>query len=177
MIKFKVDDAKHWFFDREKVIQAAGRAKKRVLSRFGSFVRRDARKSIRNRKKVSKPGQPPSNRTGILKRFIYFVYDATQKSVLIGPAKTNQIFFNGDGEPVTGTVPEVLEYGGEIGILEVQNEFTKTWSRADLRSRRRLKDRRTRLRYADVKARPYMTPAFTANREKHIPAMWRDTIK
>jgi hypothetical protein len=60
-------------------------AKKRVGHRQGALVRTIARRSIRKRKKVSNPGQPPTSRTGILKRFIFYSWDATSQSVVVGP--------------------------------------------------------------------------------------------
>ena len=92
------------FFDQDKVIRAADRATRRVLSRFGAYVRTSARHSIRRRKATSKPGQPPSSHTGLLRRHIYFSYDARARDVVIGPvpmgAKTS--------------APETLEHGGRV---------------------------------------------------------------
>jgi len=90
------------FFDRRAVAGAVDRGTRRVLSRFGAFVRTTARHSIRPRKKVSEPGQPPSSHVGLLRKLIYFGYDAARKSVVIGPT------------PLRGTaqVPPLLEYGG-----------------------------------------------------------------
>ena len=83
-----VKAAKALFFDRP-VRQAVDRTKLKVLSKYGAFVRRTARASIRNRKGKTPPGRPPANRTGLLKKFIYFVRDPAADSVLIGPAKLN----------------------------------------------------------------------------------------
>ena len=41
------------------IISRKDRATQRVLSRFGSFVRRAAKQSIRRSKKPSQPGKPP----------------------------------------------------------------------------------------------------------------------
>ena len=97
---------KQFFFDRKAVLSAVDRAARQVLSKFGAFVRRTAKSSIRKRKAVSKPGQPPSSHTGLLKRLIYFGYDPTRKSVVIGP------------EPLNGRSQgaHVLEYGGRQRI-------------------------------------------------------------
>lgn len=101
-IGFKLNQAKGLFFDRAKVVSAVDRAERRVLSRFGAFVRRSARSSIRKRKRVAPPGSPPSSHTGLLKRTIFFVYDAGRGSVVIGPIALNK-----------GTdAPELLEHGG-----------------------------------------------------------------
>jgi len=71
MIKF---DITTMFFDSKKVVSATDRATRRVLSRFGAFVRRTAKQSIRKRKKVSQAGNPPSSHTGLLKKFIYLAH-------------------------------------------------------------------------------------------------------
>src|SRR4051812_25246821 len=83
---------KSMFFDRGKVLAAADAATRRVLSKFGAFVRQRARSSIRSRKKVSAPGGPPSSHVGTLKQSILFGYDAARKSVVIGP-----VAFRGSG--------------------------------------------------------------------------------
>jgi hypothetical protein len=95
---------KEIFFDAKWVTRSVDRTTRRVLSRFGAFVRRTARSSIRKRKKVSAPAQPPSSHTGLLRRFIWFGYEPSRRSVVIGPARLTQ---GGRGE-----APENLEYGG-----------------------------------------------------------------
>ena len=93
---------KAMFFDQKAVLSATDRATRKVFSRFGAYVRTAARSSIRKRKSVSAPGKPPSSHTGLLKKLIYFGYDASRRSVVIGPA------------PLRGTAeaPPLLEYGG-----------------------------------------------------------------
>jgi hypothetical protein len=63
------------------------REKQRVGNRQGSLVRTIARRSIRKRKAVSQPGTPPTNQTGILKKFLFYSWDPTSQSVLVGPEK------------------------------------------------------------------------------------------
>jgi hypothetical protein len=105
MIGFEI---KRMFFDRQAVISKVDAATRRVLSRFGAFVRRSAKSSIRKRKKPAPPGQPPSSHTGLLKKFIFFGYDAARQSVVIGPTRLNQ---KGRGE-----APPLLEYGGKTTL-------------------------------------------------------------
>ena len=100
--------AKANFFDREAVMKAVDVGRRRVLSRFGAFVRTRAKSSIRKRKAASAPGNPPSSHVGLLKQFIYFAYDPSAKSVVIGPTLINK---------PTGA-PETLEYGGEAVIVD-----------------------------------------------------------
>ena len=139
---------KQMFFDRKAVTSRLDRATRKVLSRFGAFVRTSARHSIRKRKRVSAPGEPPSSHTGLLRRFIFFGYDRDRRSVVIGPQRLNQ---------KVGDAPHALEYGGTSSVVE------------GLRSRR--KKRRIR-----IAARPFMGPAFERENPK-LPAMWAASIK
>jgi hypothetical protein len=104
-IHFKA--AKGMFFDRLRITDKADAQTKKALSRFGAFVRRTARQSIRQRKSSSRPGQPPSSHTGILKQFIFFGYDSNRRSVVIGPVNTSR---------KSSGVPETLEYGGTVRL-------------------------------------------------------------
>ncbi|HOD83619.1 MAG TPA: hypothetical protein PKG77_19550 [Phycisphaerae bacterium] len=97
-----LDKMKSMFFDRAKVKNAVDRATRQVLSKFGAFVRKTARQSIRKRKGVSKPGTPPSSHVGLLKRLIFFGYDTQKKSVVIGPTPLRDV----------PEAPPLLEYGG-----------------------------------------------------------------
>ena len=90
------------FFDQKAVRAATDRATRKVLSKFGAYVRTAARSSIRRRNAVSEPGTPPSSHVGTLRRLIFFGYDTTQRSVVIGPTPF------GD----TAEAPPLLEYGG-----------------------------------------------------------------
>ena len=134
MIGMKVKAAKGLFFDRARVINAVDRTTRRNLSRFGAFVRQRAQSSIRTRKRISEPGQPPTNRTGLLKRNIFFVYEPGRRSVVIGPALLNS----------SSGAPELLEHGGSVirkgvrmtyrprpymgpAFEEEQNQLEKLW--------------------------------------------------
>jgi hypothetical protein len=139
---------KQMFFDRKAVTSRLDRATRKVLSRFGAFVRTSARHSIRKRKRVSAPGEPPSSHTGLLRRFIFFGYDRDRRSVVIGPQRLNQ---------KVGDAPHALEYGGTSTVVE------------GLRRRRRK-------RRIKIAARPYMGPAFEREKPK-LPAMWANSVK
>ena len=101
MIGFKITKL---FFDKKAVRDKVDAGTRRVLSKFGAFVRRTARGSIRKRKKPSPPGTPPSSHVGLLKKFILFGYEPAKRSVVIGPVRLSQ---KGRGE-----APHLLEYGG-----------------------------------------------------------------
>lgn len=95
---------KRFFFDREAVRRAVHPAKIKVLSKIGAFVRKGAQTSMRYRKGASKPGQPPSahKRFGaLLRRLIYFGYDPSTDSVVVGPIRAK-----------AGKAPNLQEFGG-----------------------------------------------------------------
>ena len=113
---------KYLFFDSPKVVRAVDKSTRKVLSRFGAFVRRTAKQGIRKRKKSSTPGTPPSSHTGLLKRFIFFGYDPQKRSVVIGPTRLTE---NNRGE-----APSILEYGGRTTV-----EANKKKTRVRIRPR------------------------------------------
>lgn len=96
------------FFNAKAVKKAVDRTTRRVFSRFGAFVRQTAKRSIRKRKKPSQPGSPPSSHTGLLKKFIWFGYDPSKRSVVSGPSRLTK---NNRGE-----APSLLEYGGKTTV-------------------------------------------------------------
>jgi hypothetical protein len=104
MIGIKLSDAKRLFFDRAAVTSAADRGTRKVLSKFGAFVRQTAKTSIRKHKAVSEPGQPPSSHTGLLKRNIFFVFSPETRSVVIGPILLNK----------RTDAPRLLEHGDTV---------------------------------------------------------------
>lgn len=155
---------KNFFFDREKVIAAVGKARASVMAKAGAYIRRTAQFSIRTRKSVSKPGQPPTNRTGLLREFIFFSFDPTTRTVVIGPAKAKARGYN---------VPNVLEFGGTFQIPEVQLSGG-LWT-DDKRYVVNANGRPTRKRLVNIAARPYMGPALAKNRDK-IAAFWTNAL-
>lgn len=194
MIGVKIDQAKGMFFDAPKIVRSVDAATRKVLSKFGAYVRTAARSSIRTRKKVSEPGSPPSSHTGLLKKFIYFGYDESRQSVVVGPTRLG-----------SGVVPERLEYGyvggdlarmihrkvGDGGEIEINGRpcrttkknrygamvtYTKLRTQAQADRANQLQ----RLLYKGIRAtlspRPYMHPALNQELPK-LPAMWRDSVK
>ena len=96
--------AKTQFFDRE-VAARLEPFKKKTLTTFGRYTRRDAKSSMKKYKKgkPSKPGQPPKVRRGQIKRFLFYVFDEPTESVVIGPTYL--------ASKKSTTVPAMLEYG------------------------------------------------------------------
>lgn len=93
-------------------------AQKKVGGRQGALIRTIARRSLRKRKKVSEPGNPPTNREGLLKKFLFFAWDASEQAVFTGPEKLGK----------TGSVPHLLEHGGvaTVGGKSVRYEARPT---------------------------------------------------
>jgi hypothetical protein len=138
-MNFSIRQFRASFFDTRAVTSAVDRATRRVLSKFGAFVRTRSRSSIRSRRRISEPGQPPSSHTGLLKRFIYFGYERDRKSVVVGPAKLNK------PDP---RVLELLEFGGRT-------------RRRNLRTKQ--------LEMQNYRARPFMGPALAKETPKLAP--------
>jgi len=138
---------KSMFFDRAKIVRAVSRAKRQVLSKAGAFIRQRARTSIRKRKRTSRPGEPPSSHTGLLRRFILFGYDRRGDSVVVGPVGFRR-----------SSAPNALEFGG----------------RTTVESGRRAKRRRWRV--VRIAARPYMGPALEKERS-NLPPLWRNSVR
>ena len=142
-----------WFFDAPAVVNAVDAATRKTLSKFGAFVRRTMRSSIRKAKSPSKPGNPPHSHTGLLKQFTFFSFDPTSRSVVIGPERLNAV--------LTGNVPEVLEYGGTARnrvVTRVNGKKSVT------------------VRTSTIKARPFANPALAKELPK-LPEMWRNSVK
>jgi hypothetical protein len=136
------------FFDTDRVKRAADTATRKNLSKAGAFIRTTAKHSIRQRKKPSPPGQPPSSHSGLLRRFIFFGYDAKRQTVVVGPMRLNQKI---------GTAPEALEHGGTSEVVE------------GLRGKRRK-------RRVKIRARPFMGPAMEKELPK-FPSLWANSVK
>jgi len=137
------------FFDSAAVLTALDPSRRVALARGGAFIRRTARNSIRRRKTPSTPGQPPTNQTGTLKKLLFFGYDRSTSSVVVGPA-----LFAGRKSPDGPTPPTLtLEAGGTF-----------------------YRQRRDALEARRIEPRPYMGPALAANLSK-LPPLWKDVLK
>lgn len=133
MITFEI---KSLFFDRTAVTRAVDKAKRAALSKAGAFIRTTSKRSIRTRKGAAPPGKPPHSHKGTLRRLIFFGYDLSSDSVLVGPV----------GFP-RSRAPNVLEFGGKV---------TRVRRRRGTRVREK----------ADYESRPYMGPALEKERPK-----------
>ena len=184
MIGFRTprDQAKALFLDRPKVMSAVDRRTLRVFTRFGGYVMKVARRSIRTAKRKSADaGEPPRSKTGLLKRNIFFHYDRFRRSVVMGPVALNQK--NRD-------VPALLETGGTV-----QRRF---WLKTEGRRRRgrpgrvqwfnpnTVKGHVAKAQYvhspdapvvtARYEPRPYMKPAYDKGRQR-LDDFWRQATQ
>lgn len=109
------------FFDRAVVKNSLDKWTLDKLSSLGAFVRTSARSLLRKRKRVSRPGEPPSIHSqddNATLRKVEFGYDAARGSVVIGPMPLNHKHLIG-GQIQRGAVPRTLERGGRIGFREM----------------------------------------------------------
>lgn len=154
MIAMKFD--KRFFFDRKAVEDIVGKQAAKALGRAGAFVQRRARSSLRRRRKVSSPGQPPSvhskDKVATLKN-IQFQFSPKTMSVLVGP-----LLLNGSRE----AVPGIHERGGSRRVREVL--VGKQWREV---GRRHPKPKQpVRIRTAQYPERPFMGPALAKEAPK-----------
>ncbi len=102
MIGMSVKAAKAGFLDRAKVMRAVDRGRRRSLAKSGSYIRTTARRSMRRKRGRSRPGQPPHAHVGLLRDLLFFSYDSSTNSVVVGPVAINK----------RSEAPAVLEFGG-----------------------------------------------------------------
>lgn len=179
-------------FDQRKVRQKVQQATFRNLGHAGGAIRKTASRSIRKRKKPSKPGNAPHTPTGHLRRVIRYAVDKEQGEVAIGPtnpfARTiwNLHEFGGTTRPK----PRLLKHHkfrvGDYG--PVRKTGKKRFTRAKLQTIAQAK-RATELvatenaeRIAASKGRrrypkrPFMGPALEKLRDR-LPKFWADSVK
>lgn len=171
-VQVRMKDA---FFDKKAVIDAIGRARATVLSKFGAKVRKRAQASLVYTKdgKPAPPGGPPfarrsrqitrksrktgqavlSKKTGqalkrnvsFLREFTYFAFDGRTASVVIGPERLNST--------VDPRALAALEFGGPSTAID--------------------KGRRVPI---SVRPHPFMGPALQAE-APGFPGVWKDSVR
>lgn len=159
------------FFDRPAVVDMVDKKERRVLSQFGAFVRRTARRSItKTKKKVSAPGSPPKCHSPEPNlRTIFFAYDQRTHSVVVGPVYLNQS--RSLRTYASNTIPNVLEQGGVIKINE--KRVGRRWVTMGRRNPR--PGQPTRTRPVRIAPRPFMRPALEAEVDG-FPDLWASTV-
>ncbi len=179
-----VSQLRESYFAPGIVLDRMDRAHAQVSRKFGAFVRQRAKTSMRYTLKSAAPGTPAAahksqmrtktnRKTGVSKpqlvsperEGIFFYYDPQTRTVIIGP--TLWVHSRKTGNPTSGTIPETLEFGGSITILEVLREarnskkfghLPQRWKQA----RERISGRPSRMRTINVSAHPTMNLAFMA---------------
>lgn len=154
---------KDYFFDREAVMGRVEKARLRMLSKAGAYVRTSARSSLRRRKSVSQPGSPPSVHStddyASLKN-ILFVYDPASDSVVVGPLlveRQSQAIV-----AASSTVPGLLERGGSVTVRQRQQR-DGSWTNV---RRFTIGKAAQRTQTIPIAARPFMLPALKTNASK-----------
>lgn len=133
---------KKLFFDRLAVKQAVDKDRLRFLRNAGRYAQKTARTSIKRKGRARKPpknltgkayerwqreveerhasppGSPPFAHTDhkvFTIKNILFAYDPATGGTIVGPVGLNS---NAVGRMGTMVVPELLEFGGRVGVLE-----------------------------------------------------------
>ncbi len=164
------------FFDR--VFTKVERQQVRNLEKLAAWIRLVAIRSIKDSPKrastrakfiqgtrgeiYSQPGQPPLNKIGLLRQFIYYGYDTTTKSIVVGPQRLNK----GSGAPAA------LEHGGAMMVRVNGSRWRQKsgglWVRnpANVRMEKRA-----------MQARPFMRPALEKSKQqKKFEEFWRNSL-
>jgi hypothetical protein len=150
VIDLNIGEAKSQFFDRD-ITRSLDAATRKALSKAGAFIRRTAKGLIRKGKKASQPGKPPKSHTGLLKDFLFFCYEPSLKSVVVGPARLDK----------PGLAPAVLEFGGDATVTRRLHQ-----------NGRRVERRRK----IHILPRPYMSAAFAKEQPK-FAALWGNQMR
>lgn len=165
---------KNLFFDTAVVKRLLSDTERKGLSKIGAHLRTSMRSSLRRRKRVSQPGEPPSvhssNPDATLKK-IFFAYEPATHGVVVGPVRLNQYNRN---SKVGGsiTIPELMEKGGVLSIVEKSTNDGRTWRRANLRRNRRPGEK-FRRRRALYRPRPFAGPTLAKEQNKGtIPSIF-----
>lgn len=125
----------------EKVLRSMDRKTAKALIAYGSYTRRTAMFSMKNRKKGSAPvGTPPYAKLKLIKKNIFYSYDEKSKSIIVGPAgfKKKSHGYN---------VVKTLEAGGVVTAVTRKEALVKRYG-----------------------GNPYMKPAHDENLPKVIKA-------
>lgn len=171
-----------FFFDRDAVKKAIGKESAAILGKFGSYVMKTARQSMRRRKKPSAPGTPPSAHSKdaqhpygpLLKTLLRYEFDPTTKSVVVGPKGKLNL-----------SAPSLQEAGGNK-IIKTRIFTEKSGRRATpaqseafrrgiANGRIILASRPTQYKSVYLPPRPYMKPALTAEMPK-FPTLYAGKI-
>ena len=179
-------------FNANRVKRKVDQASFKSLGHAGGAIRKTAYRSIRKRKKPSRPGTPPHTQTGRLKRSIRYEVDRRSPGVVIGPINE-----------IAGRIWNLHEFGGvarkrrklkrhrfkvgEHGPIRVKSlgnaaKFARikllTAAQAS-RATRLIEEenaRRGQSKPRRYPKRPFMKPALDANRSR-LPKFWHNSVR
>ena len=189
------------FVDSRKVTDLARKESLGALTRFGGYLRKTARSSLKPRKTSAMPGQPPTvwaaskvgqrqvtvvTKTGktrtrrvggtnnqVTLKNIQYGIDQSRLSLICGPV--------GLRRPVEGdtTLPQLMEFGGEVTREEyrVGTQWLSLQQLARFAGRGAgvRKGLDSRIRKLHYRPHPYMGPALDKTLEK-LPGLWQATV-
>ena len=105
-----------YFLDRQRLIDEIGRENAKRLARMGGFIRTTARRKLKRRKGAAPPGEPPhvhqDGPGAATLKAIQFALEPGATAVIVGPVRLPS-----KHHPPGGTIPEVLEYGGDTAPI------------------------------------------------------------
>jgi len=142
-------------FDSARVQRAMDAATQRALNKAGGWIRKTARRSIRKRKGISQPGQPPHSHAGQLRDLLIYGYEPYAKTVVIGPLPFK-----------AGEAPSLLEFGGAV-------------ARQLPHPKRGAARRPGGMRRMVYRKRPFMGPALDKALAQPglVPGFWRNEVR
>lgn len=144
-------NVKRAFIDRKGVVSLVSKRRRAAMARVGGLIRTISRRSLRVRKGISAAGSPPHSHTRILRDGIYFTYDKSADTVVIGPVPAPSRGYD---------VPATLEAGGRVTQEMVRMSWDETGQFSPavwFPDSPNIVERR-RITYV-IRARPYMLPA------------------
>ena len=177
----------------------------RSLGHAGGAIRLTAVRSIRKRKRPSRPGTPPHTPTGHLKRVVRYKVDKDREEVVIGAVNeySRTIWglheFGGSVRPKPHLLKRHKFKVGEHGpirrsgamqrnsagrYVRRSNKFARVLLTTEAQARRatRIVEEENAMRIADSKRvrhypkRPFMGPALE-NQRSRLPRLWADSVR
>lgn len=166
-------------FGKKRIVDKCRKANEKYLNWAGGYVKQAVKRTIRpagKKGKVSKPGEPPRSRTGLLRNFILYNqhnWNSLSPSVHVGP-KLLRRKRGLHGKPQGQTTPEVLEFGGAIS--ETQIKLGKNKWRRVTKKNSRFKTSGKRTVWNQISKRPYLAAAISKAKAK-FEQKWKNLIR
>ena len=177
--------------DTRRLKKKVNKASFKSLGHAGAAIKLTARRSIRRRKRPSKPGSPPHTPTGALKRVLRHDVNESKQQAVIGPVNeyARTIWhlheFGGTLRPRARLLKQTRFRVGQFGpVRRSGKKFTRARLLTEAQARRatqlvqeendsRRQNARGTRRYP---ARPFMRPALLVNRPR-LPRFWENSVR